>query len=131
MKEMHQTILKSDRPRFPHFFSPPVLMHTKSHWTIIHILINIVARVTKFGVDMQLDTILVDLEGQGHGSKVKVTRSKNDILEHFACLKSHVGQGQRSRGSKVTWVKVNSCLKVQGHQLKNYILEPCAYFASS
>ena len=67
-----------------------------------------VARVTKFGADMNLDTILV------HGSKVKVTRSRNDNLEHFACLKSHVGQGQRSRGSKVTWAKVKSCLKGQG-----------------
>ena len=46
---------------------------TKSHWTIIHISISMVARVTKFDVDMHLDAIFVDLEGQGHKPEVKVT----------------------------------------------------------
>ena len=36
--------------------------------------------VTKFGQDMGVGDPKVDLEGQGHRSKVKVTRSKNVIL---------------------------------------------------
>ncbi len=38
----------------------------------------------KFGMGMDLDAIEVDLEGQGHRSKNKVTMVKNMISEHFA-----------------------------------------------
>ena len=41
----------------------------------------------------------VKFKGQGH-------QVKNDILEHFACLITHVSQVQRFRGSKRTWPKV-------------------------
>ncbi len=37
-------------------------------------------RVTNFGTRVQLDTIWVDLKGQGHRSKVRVVRSKNMIF---------------------------------------------------
>ena len=49
---------------------------TKIDWTIIHISPSIVARVMKFGVGMFVDDLWVSLEVQGHGSKIKVTRSK-------------------------------------------------------
>ena len=52
----------------------------KKYWTIIHNLKSIAPRVTKFGQDMGVGDPEVDLEGQGHRSKVKVTRSKNVIL---------------------------------------------------
>ena len=87
--------------------SLPVLMHsgllcitmrlsgtrylTKIDWTIIHTSPSIVARVMKFGVGMYVDALWVGLEGQGHGSKVKVTRSKNVIFWHFAQFSSNGG----------------------------------------
>ncbi len=52
---------------------------TEIHWTIIHISKSIASRVMKFGQGMDVDDSKVDLEGQGHRSKVKVTRSKNVI----------------------------------------------------
>ncbi len=55
---------------------PSVCHLTKSHWTIIHISVSVVARVTKFGMEMHLGGMWVDLEVQGHRSKIKVTRSK-------------------------------------------------------
>ena len=62
----------------------------------------------KFGQDMDVDDPNVDFEGQGHRSKVKVTRSKkHDFRSHLTVLqvifevKGHLGQGQRSRGDKV------------------------------
>ncbi len=79
------------------------------HQTLIHILGNTAPRVMKCGRCINVDELEFDLEGQGHRSKVKVTRSKNYTM--FG-VQSHMGQCQRSRGSrsKVTWVQV--CLKV-------------------
>ncbi len=56
----------------------------------------------KFGQNMDLDDPKVDLEGQGHRSKVKVTRSKNVI---WGLTGNVWGQGSHGLGSKVTWVK--------------------------
>ena len=47
---------------------------------------SLIARVTKFGMEMHMDAIWVDLDGQGHRSKVKVTRPKNFIYELFVCM---------------------------------------------
>ena len=47
--------------------------------TFIHISKSIARRIMKFGHIMDVDEPKVDLEGQGHRSKVKVTRSKNVI----------------------------------------------------
>ena len=55
-----------------HFAS--VCHWTKIHWIIIHISGSIAPRVVEFDMGMDLDAIWVDLQGQGHGSKVKVTR---------------------------------------------------------
>ncbi len=66
----------------------------------------------KFGLSMDVDNQKVDPEGQGHRSKVKVTRSKKrDLMPHLTGLqvvfkvtwvkvKGQMGQGQRSRGSR-------------------------------
>ena len=61
----------------------------------------------KFGQNMEVDDPNVDLEGQGHRSKVKVTRSKeHDVRSHSTTLqaiffvKGHMGQGQKSHGSR-------------------------------
>ena len=61
----------------------------------------------KFGQNMDVDDPNVDLEGQGHRSKVKVTRSKkHDFRSHLPTLqaifevKGHMGQGQRLHGSR-------------------------------
>ncbi len=45
-----------------------------------HISKSIVPRVMKLGVEIDLDDLSSDLEGQGHGSKVKVNRSRNVIF---------------------------------------------------
>ncbi len=62
----------------------------------------------KFGHSMDVDDPKVDFKGQGHKSKVKVTRSKNVILHltlqshrYFTHVTGNVGGG-----SKVTLVKV-------------------------
>ncbi len=39
--------------------------------------------VTKFGMAMLLDATFVDLEAQGHRSKVKVTKSRNVTRTKF------------------------------------------------
>ncbi len=61
----------------------------------------------EFGQNMDVDDPNVDLEGQGHRSKVKITRSKkHDLRSHSTTLqalfevKGHMGQGQRSHGSR-------------------------------
>ena len=84
----------------------------------------------KFGQSMDVDDPNVDLKGQGHRSKVKVTRSKNMISGPIRPPYMH------SLRSRVTWVKVKghmgqgrrSTLKVkvkgQGHQVKNMISSP-------
>ena len=41
-------------------------------------------RVTKFGSGVDLDNVWVDLEDEGHGSKVKVMRSKKRFSMHHA-----------------------------------------------
>ena len=51
----------------------------KNSWTIIHISKSSAPRVMKFGQIMDVHDAKVDLEGQGHRSKIKVTRSKNVI----------------------------------------------------
>ena len=43
---------------------------TKSHWTIIHISVSIVARVMKFGMEMHLGAMQFDLEVQGQRSRL-------------------------------------------------------------
>ncbi len=48
-----------------------------------HISKSIVPRVMKFGRGIDLDDLMVYLEGQGHRSKAKVSRSKNVIFGHF------------------------------------------------
>ncbi len=76
------------------FLSPPVLMHggflsrflsarlsvclwlDQNYWTIIHISRTVWVRVTKFGMAMNIDTIYVMYEGQGHRLKFTVTMSK-------------------------------------------------------
>ena len=45
------------------------------------------------------------------GQKSRSPGQKNVILEHFACIKSLMGQGQRSLGSR-------SQVKVKGHKVK-------------
>ncbi len=75
----------------------------------------------KFGLGMVRDDPKVDLEGQGHRSKVKVTRSEIVILGlcsltgnemkvkvTWVKVRGHLGQGQGSLGlrSKVTLVKI-------------------------
>ncbi len=43
----------------------------------------------KFGQDMHMDDLEVDREGQGHRSKVNVTRSKKrDFRSHFTVLQA-------------------------------------------
>ncbi len=53
---------------------------TEIHLTIIHIAKSIAPRAMKFGQGMARDDPKVDLDGQGHRSKVKVTRSEIVIL---------------------------------------------------
>ncbi len=58
---------------------------------IIHISIPIVARGMKFGQNMDVDDPKVDTEGQGHGPKVKVTRSKKRMKVINVChSRSHL-----------------------------------------
>ena len=54
-----------------------------------------------------MDNLKDDLKGQGHRSKVKVTRSENLYFTSYLTFSCNVG-GQRSHGSgsKVTWVKM-------------------------
>ena len=80
----------------------------------------------EFGQNMDVDNPNVDLECQGHRSKVKVTRSKkhgfrshSTTLQVIFEVKGHMSQGQRSHGSRS---KVD--LEGQGHQVKNVISGP-------
>ena len=59
---------------------PSICDWTEIHWTIILIAKSIARRVVKFGQGMTRDDPKVDLEGQSHRSKVKVTRSEIVIL---------------------------------------------------
>ncbi len=70
----------------------------------------------KFGQNMDVGDQRVDLEGQGHSSKVMVTKSKKLIFRSNLSLsaivimvKGHMDQSQRSPGprSKVMWVYVS------------------------
>ena len=65
----------------------------------MHISETVGPRVTKFGKGMDVDDPKVDPEGQGHRSKVKVTRSKNMTLcivtVYNALKKKQVGSCQR------------------------------------
>ncbi len=78
-----------------------------------------------FGQHMDVNDPKVDLEGQGHRSKVKVMRLKKRYFRsHWTTLqaifevKDHKGQGQRSHGSRS---KVDLEGQGQGHQVKNVI----------
>ncbi len=78
----------------------------------------------KFGQNMDWDGRYDDLEGQGHRSKVKITRSKNcyfryhlSALQVFFEVKGHMGQGQRPHGSKSN-VKLEGRGQRQGHRVK-------------
>ncbi len=61
----------------------------------------------KFGQNMDVNSSKVDVEGQGHRSKVKVTRSKKGyfrsnlpVLQVIFEVKGHMGQCQKSYGSR-------------------------------
>ena len=57
----------------------------------------------KFRQNMDENGPKVDLEGQGHRSKAKVTRLKERYFRShltFFEVKGHMGQGQKSHGSK-------------------------------
>ena len=76
---------------------------------LIHISITIVASSMRFGQIMDFDDPKVDLEAQGHRSKVKVTRSKNMIsgpIGQSYITVNVLGQGSHESRSTVTWVKV-------------------------
>ncbi len=73
----------------------------------------------EFGQNMDTDDPKVDLEGQGHRSKVKVTRSKFFFRSHLTGLQVMINLSLRSR---VTWVKDKGHgqrstlkVKVKGH----------------
>ncbi len=97
-----------------HRFLSVCLWLDQNSWTIIHISKSIAPRVMRFGQGMGVGDPEVDLKGQDHGSKVKVTRLKNMIpvsIDIFIgqCIKvkvtwvevkGHLGQGQRSLGSR-------------------------------
>ena len=56
--------------------------------TKIHIPGTALHKVPKFGQSMDMDDLEVDLEGQGHRSKVKVTRLKNMSLGKKSLVKT-------------------------------------------
>ena len=60
-------------------------------------------RVMQFGMEVYLDNTKVDLEDQGHRSKVKVTRSKMYVFSGVLLVKLDVKGLLRS---KITGVKV-------------------------
>ena len=77
-------------PKFYYFFfwTPPMRMHGdiicssfchQNYFTKIHISKSHVPRAMRFGQGMDVDDPKVDHGCQGHMSKVKVIRSKNDI----------------------------------------------------
>ncbi len=113
----------------------------QNYWTIIHSSKSIASTVLKFGQVMGVADPEVDLEGQGHMSKVKVTRSKTWFLVSIyifigQCIKvkvtlvevkGHLGQGQRSLGSRSAkhsrycrWAHINV-------KLHFYLLTPYWY----
>ncbi len=61
----------------------------------IHIFRTVWVRVTKVGMVMYIDHIYVNNEGQGYGSKAKVTMLKNVIfsLEKNSYLQNHLAYG--------------------------------------
>ncbi len=66
----------------------------------------------KFGIEVYLDNIWVDLEGQGKRSKFKVTRSKICSLWSLCMLSAHeVVMPVQSLG--LVWTKYSSCI---GHR---------------
>ncbi len=77
----------------------------------------------KFGQIMNLDGTYIDPGVRGHGSKVKVTRSKNFrpqfSLMGNVMIKGYRGQGQRSlrSKSKFMWVKVSERLMLLAYGL--------------
>ncbi len=86
---------------------PSVCDWTEIHWTIIHISKTVAVRGMKFGQNMHVSNPKDDLDGQGHRSKVRFTRSKNVIfVSHFAALqvmfevKGHIGQGHVCQGER-------------------------------
>ena len=79
---------------------------TEIHCTIIPITKSIAPRAIKFGQDMASYDPKVDLEGQGHRSKVKVTGSEIMILGLIVALQV-MRSGSRS---EVNWVKVKGHL---------------------
>ena len=64
-------------------------------YSVIHISSTVRLIVMKFGMGMYLDAFWVDLEYQGHGSKVKVTTSKNVILGHWNVILVHYSLPER------------------------------------
>ncbi len=80
-------------------------------------------RLMQFGMEVNLDNTKVDLEGQGHRSKVGVMRSKIFFLvlykghmsswrlkASWVIIKGHKGQGQRSLRSRSKVTGVICCL---------------------
>ncbi len=72
----------------------------KNDWILIHISETILPRVTRFGQGMDVNDLIVDREGQGDRSKVKVTRLKKTS---FGCFTGYLGvQGSHLSESEVT-----------------------------
>ncbi len=89
---------------------PSVCDWTEIHWTIIHIAKSIAPRAMKFGQGMARDDPKVDFEGQGHRSKVKLTRSKIVILSLCVFLQVIKYSWSHGSSSEITWVKVKGHL---------------------
>ena len=70
-------------------------------------------------------------EGQGHRSKVKVTMLKNVIFSFFFAIsfrfdlevKGHMGQGQRSRGSRSNGGSKQRHVGSQQRQVASFIFQ--------
>ena len=59
---------------------------------------------TKFSTGIDLDDILEEFDGQGHRSKVKVTRSKHDFHDFLVWVPRY-----KTVASGVTWCYVTFC----------------------
>ncbi len=72
---------------------------------------------------MDVDDPKVYLEGQGQGHEVqkRYFRSHSTTLQVLFEVNGHIGQGQRSHGSR-SKVDLVGQVKCQGHQVKNVIL---------
>ncbi len=68
--------------------SPSACYWEKNHWTKTHISGSIAPRVMEFGTGMYLNDIWVDLKGQCHRSKVKVTRLRS--VWHIVMIRTQV-----------------------------------------